>query len=96
MGGIEGLMTWFRDPYGHIIESKNKTHRLVYCLLCQKLASKSDCIKLRVSNRSGKLYEIRSYKYTKISRTNRPCKEESAKLLTNSTSEIRRVIEETN
>jgi hypothetical protein len=89
-------MTWFRDPYGHIIESKNKTHRLVYCLLCQKLASKSDCIKLRVSNRSGKLYEIRSYKYTKISRTNRPCKEESIKPLTNSTTEIHRVIEETN
>jgi hypothetical protein len=89
-------MTWFRDPYGHIIESKNKTHRLVYCLLCQKLASKSDCIKLRVSNRSGKLYEIRSYKYTKISRANRPCKEESVKLLTNSATEIHGVIEETN
>jgi hypothetical protein len=75
-------MTWFRDPYGHIIESKNKTHRLVYCLLCQKLASKSDCIKLRVSNRNGKLYEIRSYKYTKSSRIKRPDKRESAKPLT--------------
>ena len=89
-------MTWFRDPYGHIIESKNKTHRLVYCLLCQKLASKSDCIKLRVSNRNGKLYEIRSYKYTKGSRMKRPYKEESAKPLNGSSNEIQRVIGDTN
>ncbi|MGH9927189.1 MAG: hypothetical protein ACRD5B_17630 [Nitrososphaeraceae archaeon] len=70
-------MTWFRDPYGHIIESKNKTHRLVYCSLCQKLASKSDCIKLRVSNRNGKLYEIRSYKYDKLSKIKHPYRVES-------------------
>lgn len=95
MGGIEGLMTWFRDPYGHIIESKNKTHRLVYCLLCQKLASKSDCIKLRVSNRNGKLYEIKSYKYTKVSKMKRPYKENSAEPLTDSANEIQRVIGET-
>jgi hypothetical protein len=74
-------MTWFRDPYCQIIESKNKTKRLVYCLLCQKLASKSDCIKLRVSNRNGKLYEIKSYKYTKVSKMKRPYKEKFAELL---------------
>lgn len=62
-------MTWFRDPYGHIIESRNKTHRLVYCSLCQKLASKSDCKKLRVSTKNGKLYEVKSYKYNKPTRT---------------------------
>ena len=89
-------MTWFRDPYGHIIESKNKTHRLVYCLLCQKLASKSDCIKLRVSNRNGKLYEIKSYKYTKVPKMKRPYKEKSAELLTGSANEIQGVIGETN
>lgn len=89
-------MTWFRDPYGHTIESKNKTHRLVYCSLCQKLASKSDCIKLRVSNKNGKLYEIRSYKYTKASRMKRPYKEESAKPLKGSANEIQRVMGETN
>ncbi|HET6730522.1 MAG TPA: hypothetical protein VFH04_02880 [Nitrososphaeraceae archaeon] len=64
-------MTWFRDPYGHIIESRNKTHRLVYCSLCQKLASKSDCIRLRLSNRNGRLYEIKSYKYDKPSKVRR-------------------------
>jgi hypothetical protein len=62
------MMTWFKDPYGHIIESKNRTFRLVYCSFCNKLASKSDCIKLRVSNRSGKLYEVKTYKYSKLSR----------------------------
>ena len=89
-------MTWFRDPLGHIIESKNKTHRLVYCSLCQKLASKSDCIKLRVSNRNGKLYEIRSYKYSKVSGTKRHSGEESTKLLKASEHEIQSVIGELN
>jgi len=87
-------MTWFRDPFGHIIESKNKTHRLVYCSLCQKLASKSDCTKLRVSNRNGKLYEIRSYKYRKVSKTKRLYKEESTKPLKGSEHEIQSVIGE--
>lgn len=89
-------MTWFRDPYGHIIESKNKTHRLVYCSLCQKLASKSDCVKLRVSNKNGKLYEIRSYKYSKVSRMKRTYKEESAKSPKGSAHEIQRVFREIN
>ena len=86
-------MTWFRDPYGHILESKNKTHRLVYCSLCKKLASKSDCTKLRVSNRSGKLYEIRSYKYTKVSKVKRTNIKESVGHLDGPESEIQRVIE---
>jgi hypothetical protein len=88
-------MTWFRDPYGHIIESKNKTHRLVYCSLCQKLASKSDCIKLRVSIRNGRLYETRSYKYQKASKMKRLDMEESAKLVNGSAMDIQRVIGET-
>lgn len=88
-------MTWFRDPYGHIIESKNKTHRLVYCSLCQKLASKSDCIKLRVSNRNGSLYETRSYKYSKPSKMKRLDIEESAKPLNGSATDIQKVIGET-
>jgi len=40
-------MNWFKDSGGHIIESKNRTHRLLYCQLCQKLIFKSDCQKLR-------------------------------------------------
>ena len=31
-------MTWFRDPYGHIIESKNKTHRLVYLFVVPEIS----------------------------------------------------------
>jgi hypothetical protein len=85
-------MTWFRDPYGHIIESRNKTHRLVYCSLCQKLASKSDCIKLRVSNKNGKLYEIKSYKYDKSSKAQRLQKRERNKLPENSKQELMNII----
>jgi hypothetical protein len=87
-------MTWFRDPYGHIIESKNKTHRLVFCSLCQKLASKSDCIKLRVSNRNGKLYEIRSYKYNKLSKIKHQYRVESTEPLKDSQHGIQSVIGE--
>jgi hypothetical protein len=85
-------MTWFRDPYGHIIESRNKTHRLVYCSLCQKLASKSDCIKLRVSNKNGKLYEIKSYKYDKSSKAQRLQKRERNELPENSKQELMNII----
>jgi hypothetical protein len=60
-------MTWFKDSSGHIIEQKIEYTDL-YCSLCQKLRSKSDCTKLRMSNRNGELYEIKSYKYNKTSK----------------------------
>jgi hypothetical protein len=85
-------MTWFRDPYGHIIESRNKTHRLVYCSLCQKLASKSDCVRLRLSIRNGKLYEIKSYKYDKPPKVQRMQKGVLNKLQANPDQELTKMI----
>ena len=63
-------MTWFRDTNGHIIESKYKMHRLLYCPLCQKLISKVECLKLR-QNKNGKLYEVKRYYYKKVSKIQR-------------------------
>jgi len=56
-------MTWFKDSSGHTIESKNKIHRLLYCPLCKKLISKSDCEKLRQSSRTKHLYPVKRYYY---------------------------------
>jgi hypothetical protein len=39
-------MSWFKDPGGHIIQSKNRIHRLLFCPLCGhggKPVSKYDC-----------------------------------------------------
>jgi hypothetical protein len=56
-------MTWFKDSNGHILESKNKIHRLLYCPLCQKLISKADCQKLRQSSKTRNLYPVKRYYY---------------------------------
>ncbi len=56
-------MTWFKDSTGHILESKNKIHRLLYCPLCRKLISKADCQKLRQSSKTRDLYPVKRYYY---------------------------------
>lgn len=64
-------MTWFKDNNGHILESKNKIHRLVYCPLCTKLLSKGDCKRLRQSIKNGNLYEVKSYRYSRLAKKER-------------------------
>jgi hypothetical protein len=63
-------LTWFEDTNRHKIESKNSIHRLIYCQLCQKLVSKSDCQKLR-QDKYGNLYKIKRYHYDKVSKVKR-------------------------
>ena len=63
-------MNWFKDSGGHIIESKNRTHRLLYCQLCQKLIFKSDCQKLR-QDKHGILYKVKRYHYDRLSKIER-------------------------
>ena len=63
-------MTWFEDTNRHKIESKNSIHRHIYCQLCQKLVSKSDCQKLR-QDKYGNLYKIKRYHYDKVSKVKR-------------------------
>jgi|RhiMetdeSRZDD1v2_1073273.scaffolds.fasta_scaffold1064020_1 hypothetical protein len=63
-------MTWFKDINMHIIESKNKSHRLIYCPLCQKLIFKSECQKLR-QDKCGNLYKVKQYHYDKLSKLER-------------------------
>ena len=63
-------MTWFEDTNRHIIESKNRMHRLLYCQLCQKLISKSECQRLR-QDKEGNLYKVNRYHYDKLSKVAR-------------------------
>jgi hypothetical protein len=63
-------MTWFEDNNSHILESKSNMHRLLYCPLCQKLISKTQCQKLR-QNKYGKLYKVKTYHYDKLSKVER-------------------------
>lgn len=63
-------MNWFKDSSEHIIESKNRTHRMLYCGLCQKLILKSECQKLRQDKR-GNMYEVKRYHYDKLSKIER-------------------------
>lgn len=63
-------MTWFKDNNSHILESKNKLHRLLYCPLCQKLLAKGECQRLR-QDRHGRLYEVRRYNYNRTHREQR-------------------------
>ena len=64
-------MNWFKDSSGHILESNNTIHRLLFCPLCQKLISKIECQKLRQSSRNGNLYKVRRYYYDKSSKMKR-------------------------
>ena len=68
-------MTWFKDINMHIIESKNKSHRLIYCPLCQKLISKTQCQKLR-QDKDGNLYKVNTYHYDKLSKLERAKRKE--------------------
>ena len=68
-------MTWFEDTNRHIIESKNRMHRLLYCQLCQKLISKSECQKLR-QDKEGNLYKVNRYHYDKLSKVVRAQRKE--------------------
>src|SRR5919199_679806 len=63
-------MTWFQDDNHHILESKNNMHRLLYCSLCRKLISKTECQKLR-QDKDGKLYRVKTYHYDKLSKLER-------------------------
>ena len=63
-------MTWFQDNNHHVLESKNNMHRLIYCPLCHKLISKTECQKLR-HNKDGKLYSVKTYHYDKLSNIER-------------------------
>ena len=63
-------MNWFKDSSEHIIESKNRTHRMLYCGLCQKLILKSECQKLRQDKR-GNMYKVKRYHYDKSSKIER-------------------------
>jgi len=63
-------LTWFKDGNRHIIESKNKRHRLLYCPLCRELILKSECQKLRQDKR-GNMYEVKRYHYDKSSKIER-------------------------
>jgi hypothetical protein len=63
-------MTWFEDTNRHIIESKNTMHRLLYCQLCQKLISQSECQRLR-QDKNGNMYKVKRYDYDKLSKVKR-------------------------
>jgi hypothetical protein len=63
-------MTWFQDNNSYILESKSSMHRLLYCPLCQKLISKTQCQKLR-QDKHGKLYKVKTYHYDKLSNIER-------------------------
>jgi hypothetical protein len=70
-------MTWFQDNNSHILESKSSMHRLLYCPLCQKLISKTQCQKLR-QNKHGKLYKVKTYHYDKLSKIERAKRKQQA------------------
>jgi CRISPR/Cas system-associated protein Cas10 (large subunit of type III CRISPR-Cas system) len=72
-------MTWFEDTNRHIIESKNSTHRLLYCQLCQKPISKSECQKLR-RDKERNLYKVNQYHYDKLSKVARAERKEERKI----------------
>ena len=87
-------MTWFQDNNSHIIESKNSMHRLLYCPLCQKLISKTQCQRLR-QDKNGKLYEVKSYHYdrlSKIQRANRKQQKQAKRLQELSNNELSKII----
>jgi hypothetical protein len=50
-------------------------HRLLYCPLCQKLVSKTQCQKLR-QDKDGNLYKVKTYHYDKLSKLERTRRKE--------------------
>jgi hypothetical protein len=87
-------MTWFKDSNGHILESKNKIHRLLYCPLCQKLISKADCQKLRQSSKTRNLYPVkRYYYYSKTLLADRRKEKEGRRFLVLPNFELSKIVE---
>jgi hypothetical protein len=68
-------MTWFQDSNYHILESESNMHRLLYCPLCRKLVSKTECQKLR-QDKDGNLYNVKTYHYDKLSKLERAKRKE--------------------
>jgi hypothetical protein len=58
-----------------MLESKSSKHRLLYCPLCQKLISKTECQKLR-QDKYGSLYKVKTYRYDKLSKVERAKRKE--------------------
>jgi hypothetical protein len=88
------IMTWFKDSNRHILESKNKIHRLLYCPLCQKLISKADCQKLRQSSKTRNLYPVkRYYYYSKTQLAERGEEKERKRLLAVPKFELSKIVE---
>src|SRR5215212_4226304 len=71
----EKEMTWFQDDNHHILESKSNMHRLLYCPLCRKLISKTECQKLR-QDKDGNLYKVKTYHYDNLSKLERTIRKE--------------------
>jgi len=87
-------MTWFQDSNSHIIESNSSMHRLLYCPLCQKLISKTQCQKLR-QGKDGKLYEVKTYGYNelhKIQRAKRERQKQGKRLQELSNNELSKIV----
>jgi hypothetical protein len=68
-------VTWFQDDNHHILESKSSRHRLLYCPLCQKLISKTQCKKLR-QDKHGSLYKVKTYRFDNVSKVERTKRKE--------------------
>jgi hypothetical protein len=68
-------MAWFQDTNYHILESKSNMHRLLYCPLCQKLVSKTECQTLR-QDKHGNLRNVKIYHYDKLSKLERTKRKE--------------------
>jgi hypothetical protein len=87
-------MTWFQDNNHHILESKSNMHRLLYCPLCQKLISKTQCQKLR-QDKDGNLYKVKTYHYdkpSKLERTRRKEQNESKRQQELSNMELSKIV----
>ena len=87
-------MTWFQDNNHHILESKSNMHRLLYCPLCQKLISKTQCQKLR-QDKHGNLHIVKTYHYDKLSkleRTKRKEQKENKRLQELSNIELSKIV----
>jgi hypothetical protein len=73
-------LVWFRDGRNHLLESRSKCHRMIFCNLCGRLILKSECVKLRMSAKTGSLYQVKKYSNA------RPSMNKSIRLIVSSTS----------
>lgn len=55
-------MTWFRDPSGHVLQSKSRHHKIVFCKVCNegsgRMYMKMECQKLTQDPVSGQFAEV--------------------------------------